>query len=66
MKTSVKDETWATLEDVLARRLYMKVTALPPPYHVNGRHVEQIGWQYQQSSWYHSQLIWQLLDYCYG
>ena len=66
MKTSVKDETWATLGDVLARRLYMKVTALPSPYHVNGRHVEQIGWQYQQSSWYHSQLIWQLVDYCYG
>lgn len=40
MKTSVKDETWVTLGDVLARRLYMKVTALPPPYHVNGRHVE--------------------------
>lgn len=54
MKTSVKDETWVTLGDVLARRLYMKVTALPPPYHVNGGHVEQIGWQYQQSSWYHS------------
>ena len=40
MKTSVKDETWATLEDVLARRLYMKVTALHPPCHVNGVHVE--------------------------
>ena len=49
MKTSVKDETWATLGDVLARRLYMKVTALHPPCHVNGGHVEQIGWQYQQS-----------------
>ena len=40
MKTSVKDETWATLEDVLARRLYVKVTALPPPYLVNDGHVE--------------------------
>lgn len=28
----------------------MKVNALSPPYHVNGRHVEQIGWQYQQQS----------------